>query len=195
MDRLGAMRLFAAVADAGSLSAAGRRLGMPLTTVSRKLAALEEDLGARLVTRSTRRLTLTEQGRQYLEACRRIIEELDAAEAQLSGTQGEPQGELAITAPVVFGRLHVLPVVSEFLSRYPRIDVRMLLLDRPVDLIEEGLDIAVRIGPLPDFGADRHTRRRGAPSHMREPRLSGAAWRAQATRGAGRPRLHHVHGA
>ena len=150
MDRLGAMRLFAAIADAGSLSAAGRRLGVPLTTVSRKLAALEDDLGARLVTRSTRRLTLTEQGRQYLEACRRIIEELDAAEAQLSGTQGEPQGELAITAPVVFGRLHVLPLVSEFLSRYPRIDVRMLLLDRPVDLIEEGIDIAVRIGHLPN---------------------------------------------
>lgn len=150
MDRLGAMRLFAAVADAGSLSAAGRRLGMPLTTVSRRLAALEDDLGTRLVTRSTRRLTLTEQGRQYLEACRRIIEELDAAEAQLSGTKGEPQGELAITAPVVFGRLHVLALVSEFLSRYPRIDVRMLLLDRPVDLIEEGIDIAVRIGHLPD---------------------------------------------
>jgi DNA-binding transcriptional LysR family regulator len=150
MDRLGAMRLFAAVADAGSLSAAGRRLGMPLTTVSRKLAALEDELGARLVTRSTRRLTLTEQGRQYLDACRRIIEELDATEARLSGTQGEPRGELAITAPVVFGRLHVLPVVSDFLRRYPRIDVRMLLLDRPVDLIEEGLDIAVRIGTLPD---------------------------------------------
>ena len=150
MDRLGAMRLFAAIADAGSLSGAGRRLGVPLTTVSRKLAALEDNLGARLVTRSTRRLTLTEQGRQYLKACRRIIEELDAAEAQLSGTKGEPQGELAITAPVVFGRLHVLALVSEFLSRYPRIDVRMLLLDRPVDLIEEGIDIAVRIGHLPD---------------------------------------------
>jgi DNA-binding transcriptional LysR family regulator len=150
MDRLGAMRLFAAITDAGSLSGAGRRLGVPLTTVSRKLAALEDNLGARLVTRSTRRLTLTEQGRQYLKACRRIIEELDAAEAQLSGTKGEPQGELAITAPVVFGRLHVLALVSEFLSRYPRIDVRMLLLDRPVDLIEEGIDIAVRIGHLPD---------------------------------------------
>ncbi len=150
MDRLGAMRLFAAIADAGSLSAAGRKLGMPLTTVSRKLAALEEALDTRLITRSTRRLTLTEPGRQYLEACRRIIEELDAAEAQLSGTQGEPQGELVITAPVVFGRLHVLPVVSDFLRRFRRIDVRMLLLDRPVDLIEEGLDVAVRIGTLPD---------------------------------------------
>ena len=178
MDRLGAMRLFAAIADAGSLSAAGRRLGVPLTTVSRKLAALEDDLGARLVTRSTRRLTLTEQGRQYLEACRRIIEELDAAEAQLSGTQGEPQGELAITAPVVFGRLHVLPLVSEFLRRYPRIDVRMLLLDRPVDLIEEGIDIAVRIGHLPELDADRDTRGRGTPDRLREPGLPRSARQA-----------------
>jgi DNA-binding transcriptional LysR family regulator len=144
------MRLFAAIADAGSLSAAGRKLGMPLTTVSRKLAALEEALGARLVTRSTRRLVLTEAGRHYLEACRRIIEELDEAEAHLAGQQSEPQGELAITAPVLFGRLHVLPVVCDFLRRYPRVDARMLLLDRPVDLVEEGLDAAVRIGTPPD---------------------------------------------
>ncbi len=144
------MRLFAAVADAGSLSAAGRALRMPLTTVSRKLAALEEAVGARLITRSTRRMTLTEPGRMYLEACRRILGDLDAAEAALSGSQDEPRGELAITAPVVFGRQHVLPVVCEFLRRCPRVDVRMLLLDRPVDLIEEGLDVAVRIGALAD---------------------------------------------
>ncbi len=150
MDRLGAMRLFVAVAQAGSLSAAGRRLRMPLTSVSRKLAALEEAVGARLLTRSTRRLTLTEPGRIYLEACRRILEEIDSAEAVLSGSQDEPRGELAITAPVVFGRLHVLPVVCEFLRRHPRVDVRMLLIDRPVDLIEEGLDVAVRIGALAD---------------------------------------------
>lgn len=150
MDRLGAMRLFTAVADTGSLSAAGRKLGMPLTTVSRKLAALEETLGARLVTRSTRRLSLSEQGRHYLEACRRIIEELDEAEARLAGQRSEPQGELAITAPVVFGRLHVLPVVCDFLRLNPRVDARVVLLDRPVDLIEEGLDVAVRIGVLAD---------------------------------------------
>lgn len=150
MDRLGAMRLFAAIADAGSLSAAGRRFGMPLTTVSRKLAALEVELGARLVTRTTRHLALTEAGRSYLEACRSIIEQLEAAEARLTGGQSEPQGELAITAPVVFGRLHVLPVVTEFLRRFPRVSARLYLLDRPVDLLEEGLDIAVRIGVLPD---------------------------------------------
>jgi len=150
MDRLGAMRLFVAIADAGSLSAAGRRLGMPLTTVSRKLAALEEALGARLVTRTTRALALTEPGRNYLEACRRILEELEAAEARLSGEQSAPQGELAITAPVVFGRLHVLPVVDAYLRQFPRVSARLLLLDRPVDLLEEGLDIAIRIGALAD---------------------------------------------
>jgi DNA-binding transcriptional LysR family regulator len=150
MDRIGAMRLFVAIADAGSLSAAGRRLGMPLTTVSRKLAALEEQLGARLVTRTTRALALTEPGRNYLEACRRILEELEAAEARLSGEQSAPQGELAITAPVVFGRLHVLPVLDLFLRESARVSARLLLLDRPVDLIEEGLDIAIRIGTLAD---------------------------------------------
>lgn len=150
MDRLGAMRLFVAIAGAGSLSAAGRRHGMPLTTVSRKLAALEADLGARLVTRTTRHLALTEAGRNYLESCRRIIEELEVAEARVSGEQSEPLGELAITAPVVFGRLHVLPVVAEFLSRFPRVNARLLLLDRPVDLLEEGLDVAIRIGTLAD---------------------------------------------
>ena len=150
MDRHSGMRLFVAIADAGSLSEAGRRLGKPLTTVSRQLAALEDALKARLFTRSTRNLALTEPGRTYLDACRRIIEETDAAEARLSGEQSEPQGEIVITAPVVFGRLHVLPVVAEFLREHPRVNARLLLLDRPVDLIEEGLDVAIRIGSLRD---------------------------------------------
>ncbi len=109
MDRLTAMRAFVAIADAGGLSAAGRRLGMPLTTVSRHLKALEEVLGARLVTRTTRRMALTEPGRAYLETCRRVLNDLDAAERRLTGEQAEPQGVLALTAPVVFGRRHVLP--------------------------------------------------------------------------------------
>jgi DNA-binding transcriptional LysR family regulator len=150
MDRLGAMRVFAAVADAGSLSAAGRRLGMPLATVSRHLATLEEQVGARLVTRTTRHLALTEPGRQYLESCRRVLEEVETAERRLAGEHGEPRGVLALTAPVAFGRLHVLPVVAEFLGKFPRVDVRMMLVDRSVDLIEEGLDVAVRIGDLAD---------------------------------------------
>ena len=148
MDRLGAMRIFVAVADAGSLSAAGRRLGMPLATVSRQLAQLEEEVGTRLMTRTTRHLMLTEPGRGYLEACRRIIEEVDIADLKLAGERSEPTGTLSITAPIVFGRLHVLPVVTAFLAKFPRVEVRMLLVDRSVDLIEEELDVAVRIGKL-----------------------------------------------
>jgi DNA-binding transcriptional LysR family regulator len=183
VDRLAAIKVFVAIAEAGSLSAAGRRLGMPLTTVSRHLAALENDLGARLITRTTRDLTLTEPGRHYLESCRRVIAELEVAGRRVVGERGEPQGELAVTAPVVFGRLHVLPIITEFLKAFPRITMRLLLVDRVVELIEEGLDISVRIGPLPDssliatrVGTIRHVTcaspayltERGVPSSPRE---------------------------
>jgi DNA-binding transcriptional LysR family regulator len=150
MDRLAAINVFVAIAEAGSLSAAGRRLGMPLSTVSRYLAALEDQVGVRLITRTTRDLGLTEPGRHYLDSCRRIVAELEAAELRLAGEHQEPQGELAVTAPVVFGRLHVQPVVVEFLRMFPRVTARLLLVDRTVDLIEEGLDVSVRIGALPD---------------------------------------------
>ena len=150
MDRLAAMRVFTAVADAGSLSAAGRRLNMPLTTVSRQLAALEEQLGVRLLTRTTRQLALTEPGRRYLESCRRILAELEMAELALAGQHGEPRGEIAITAPAMFGRLHVVPIAAAFLEAFPQVAARLLLVDRVVDLIEEGLDVSVRIGMLPD---------------------------------------------
>ena len=150
MDRLAAINVFVAIAEAGSLSAAGRRLGMPLSTVSRYLAALEDQVGVRLITRTTRDLVLTEPGRHYLESCRRIVAELEAAELRLAGEHQEPQGELAVTAPVVFGRLHVQPVVVEFLRMFPRVTARLLLVDRTVDLIEEGLDVSVRIGALPN---------------------------------------------
>ena len=150
MDRLAAINVFVAIAEAGSLSAAGRRLGMPLSTVSRYLAALEDQVGVRLITRTTRDLALTEPGRHYLESCRRIVAELEAAELRLAGEHQEPQGELAVTAPVVFGRLHVQPVVVEFLRMFPRVTARLLLVDRTVDLIEEGLDVSVRIGALPN---------------------------------------------
>jgi DNA-binding transcriptional LysR family regulator len=150
LDRLAAINVFVAIAEAGSLSAAGRRLGMPLTTVSRHLAALEDQVGARLITRTTRHLVLTEPGRHYLESCRRILAELEAAEQRLAGGHDEPSGELAVTAPVLFGRLHVLPIMVEFLANFPRVTARMLLVDRVVDLIEEGLDVSLRIGALPD---------------------------------------------
>jgi len=148
MDRLAAMRVFTAVADAGSLSAAGRRLNMPLATVSRHLAALEDEIGVRLMTRTTRHLALTEPGRHYLESCRRILAELEAADLALAGQHLEPRGEIAITAPAMFGRLHVVPIVVAFLEAFPQVTARLLLVDRVVDLIEEGLDVSVRIGVL-----------------------------------------------
>jgi len=150
MDRLDAMKVFLAVVDAGSLSAAGRRLGMPLATVSRKLAELEEHLGARLLNRSTRRLELTEPGRGYEQACRRILDEVAGAEATVAGEYDAPRGELGVTAPLVFGRLHVLPVVNEFLRANAEVDVRLALGDRVAHLIDEHVDVAVRIGALPD---------------------------------------------
>ncbi|ODR98511.1 hypothetical protein AUC68_08790 [Methyloceanibacter methanicus] len=150
MDRLAAIRVFAAIADAGSLSAAGERLGMPLTTVSRHLKALEEALKTRLLTRTTRRLALTEPGRTYLETCRRVLDDLDMAERHLAGEKAEPHGQLALTAPSLFGRLHVRPVVNAYLDAYPQVSVRMLLVNRVVNLVEEGLDLGIRIGHLPD---------------------------------------------
>lgn len=150
MDRLEAMSILLAVVEAGSLSAAARRLGTPLATVSRKVSELEAHLKVRLLKRSNRQLTLTDAGRSYVAACRRILDDVSEAERVASGEYSAPKGELVITAPIVFGRLHVLPVVSAFLKAYPDIDVRMVLSDRVVHLLDDHVDAAVRIGALPD---------------------------------------------
>lgn len=150
MDRLEAMSLFVAAVEAGSLSAAGRRFGIPLATVSRKVSDLERHLKTRLLNRSTRQLTLTEAGHAYLAACRRILDEVGEAERSAAGEYIAPTGELIITAPIVFGRLHVLPVVTGFLAAYPDVAIRLMLADRITQLSEEHIDLAVRIGELPD---------------------------------------------
>jgi DNA-binding transcriptional LysR family regulator len=150
MDRLESMSVFVAVVAAGSFSAASRQLRMPLPTVSRKVAEIESHLKAQLLVRSTRKLALTEAGQAYVEDCKRILDAVNEAERGASGEYSAPQGELTITAPIVFGRLHVTPVVTEFLRAYPRVDVRLLLADRALNLVEDRLDLAVRIGPLPD---------------------------------------------
>lgn len=150
MDRLDAMSLFVATVEAGSLSAAARRAGVPLATVSRKLSDLEKHLKTRLLTRSTRRLTLTDAGQSYLTACRRILDEVGEAERTAAGEYSSPTGELVITAPIVFGRLHVLPVITDFLAAFPQVDIRLTLSDRITQLAEEHIDLAVRIGELPD---------------------------------------------
>ncbi len=150
MDRLDAMGVFLAVVDAGSLSAASRRLGMPLATVSRKLAELEGHLGARLLNRSTRKLALTDSGLAYERACRRILDDVDGAERAVAGEYDAPRGELVVTAPLAFGRLHVLPLVTEFLRAHAEVDVQLALGDRIAHLLDEHVDVALRIGQLPD---------------------------------------------
>lgn len=150
MDRLESMSVFVAVASAGSFSAASRQLRMPLPTVSRKVSDLESHLKAKLFVRSTRKLALTDAGQSYLLACKRVLEQIAEAERGASGQYNVPQGELFVTAPIVFGRLHVLPVVTEFLRAHPHVDVRMVLADRALNLMDDHLDLAVRIGALPD---------------------------------------------
>lgn len=150
MDRLDAMGVFLAVVESGSFSGAGRRLAMPLATVSRNVSELEAHLKARLLNRSTRRLSLTDAGRDYLTACKRILEDVGEAERAASGEFTAPRGELVIAAPIVFGRLHVLPVIADFLRAFPEVDVRMAQSDRIADLLEDHIDLAVRVGKLPD---------------------------------------------
>jgi DNA-binding transcriptional LysR family regulator len=150
MDRLAAMQVLLAVVEGGSLSAAGRSLGMPLPTVSRRLTELETHLQTRLLERSTRRLSLTDSGWAYVAACRRILAEVEEAERTAAGEYTAPRGELVVSAPIVFGRLHVLPTIIEFLRAYPEVQVQLRLADRNVDLQDEHVDLAVRIGELPD---------------------------------------------
>lgn len=150
MDRLEAMAVLLQAVEAGSLTGAGRRLGMPLATVSRKVAELEAHLKTQLLVRSNRRLALTGAGEAYVAAARRILDEVAEAERAAVGEFRAPKGELILTAPVAFGRLHVLPVVTAFLKVYPEIDVRLMLADRWISLVEDHVDLAVRLGALPD---------------------------------------------
>jgi len=152
VNRLEAMGVLLAVIDCGSLSAAGRKLGMPLATVSRKVSDLEAELKTRLLIRSTRQLTLTDAGRDYVAACRRILDDVNEAERAAAGEYTAPRGDLVVSAPVVFGRLHVLPILIEFLRTYPEVNVRLVLGDRIVNLLEDHVDLALRIGSLPDSG-------------------------------------------
>jgi DNA-binding transcriptional LysR family regulator len=150
MDRLESMTVLLAVVEAGSLSAAARRLRAPLATVSRKVADLERRLGTMLLVRRSRRVELTASGRIYVDAIRPLLAQLAEAERTAAGEYRAPQGELAITAPVVLGRTYVLPLFAQFLLEHPRIQGRAMLVDRHVDLIEERMDLAVRVGNLRD---------------------------------------------
>jgi DNA-binding transcriptional LysR family regulator len=150
MDRLEAMSVIVAVAETGSFSAASRRLGTPVATISRRVADLEARLKAELFQRSSRRMTLTDAGRDYIDACRRIIEQVEDAERRVSGEYRSPKGDLTVTAPWGLGHTHLMPIAVEFLDAFPEIALRLLLTDRVVDTVEENIDVAIRIGTLPE---------------------------------------------
>lgn len=150
MDRLEAMAMLREAVDRGSLSAAGRALRIPVPTLSRKISELEARLGTRLLIRTTRTLSLTDAGVSYLMAARRILDEVEEAEHEAAGEFAAPKGKLVVTAPTTFGRLHVLPVVTAFLALFPEINVRLIFADHNIHLVDDHVDVAVRIGPLQD---------------------------------------------
>ena len=152
MDRFDAIRTLLAAVDGGSLSAASRKLGVPLPTVSRQVSELEARLRTQLVIRTNRKLLLTDAGSAFVAAGRRVLEELEEAERAAAGEYRIPRGDLLVTAPIMFGKLHVTPVVLAFLAAYPEVNVRVVLFDHVIDLVENHVDVAVRVGHLPDSG-------------------------------------------
>ncbi len=150
MDKLRSIRTFVEIAERGSLTAAANALDTSLPTVVRKLAELEGSLGVRLFNRTTRRIRLTDEGHRYLAICKTALGQLEEAEEALFEAKARPSGKLVVTAPSLFGRLHVAPLVTRFLRMHPELNTELLLLDRSIDLIEEGVDVAVRIGHLAD---------------------------------------------
>src|SRR6195256_656277 len=150
MDRIDAMQAFVAVADLQGFAPAARKLGLSPSGLTRLIAALEDRLGARLLQRTTRSVTLTDAGARYLERARRILADVEEAELAAEGERTRPSGRLVVSAPVGFGRLYVSPVVSAYLKRYPDVSGELRLEDRIINLVEEGIDLAVRIGHLAD---------------------------------------------
>ncbi len=150
MDRVQAMATFVAVVDCGSFAGASRKLGLSPPVVTRAVAELEDRLGLRLLTRTTRVVRATDAGARYAEDCRRILADIDEAEIAATGTHGAPRGTLTLTAPVLFGQMVVTPILAHYLRQFPEVDARCLFLDRIVNVVEEGVDVAVRVGELPD---------------------------------------------
>jgi len=183
MDKFKVMQTFVAIADAGSLTAAAEALNSSLPAVVRGLAQLEQSLGVRLFNRTTRRIIITDEGRRYLERCRQILNLATEAEADLRDEATEPQGALRVTAPVLFGQLHICDAITRFVQRYPKVSVDLQLLDRVVNLVEEGFDLGVRIGKLENstlvaqplgqlrrvvVATPAYLEQRGTPQHPRE---------------------------
>jgi DNA-binding transcriptional LysR family regulator len=195
MDRLEAMRVLLAVVDAGSLSAGSRELKTPLPSVSRKVAELERHLGTNLVIRTSRNIQLTDAGRDYVEAARRIIADLAEAERRASGEYETPRGELTVTMPTEFGARYVMPIALSFMEKYPEVTLRLVTSDRMVQMVEEQVDVAIRLGHLADSAlhavkagefhlitcaSPRHLKQYGAPTDPRElPRHNGIFFGSQ----------------
>ena len=183
MDHLDSLKVFVAVADAQGLAPAARRLGLSAPAVTRAITALEQRLGVQLLQRSTRSVRLTEIGERFLGDCRRILGDLEEAEASAGGAHAVPKGALAITASAMFGRLHVAPIALDFLALHPQVTIRGVFVDRVVNLMDEGFDVAVRIARLPDSGltavrvgsmravvvaSPAYLAQHGAPTHPRD---------------------------
>jgi DNA-binding transcriptional LysR family regulator len=152
MDRIEAMAAFVAVCDASGFAPAARRLGRSASAVTRLVAGLEDELGVRLLQRTTRAVGLTEAGARYLDRVRRVLADLRDAEEAAREADARPRGRLAVAAPLMFGRLHVAPALSRYLREFPEVTAELLLSDRFANLIEDGIDVAIRIGQLPDSG-------------------------------------------
>ena len=174
MDRFHQIQVYVAVAEEQGFAAAARRLRLSPPAVTRAIASLEQHLGITLLERTTRQMRITEAGQRYLEDARRILADLDQADEAAAGINAQPRGQLAVTAPVLFGRMFVMPGISEFLNRYPQVNVSAVFLDRVVNLLEEGLDVGVRIGELADssmralrVGSVRHVLC-AAPAYLRK---------------------------
>ncbi|MBT3885998.1 MAG: LysR family transcriptional regulator [Rhodospirillaceae bacterium] len=150
MDKLNAIASFVQIVEGGSLTAAAEAMNKSLPSVVRTLAMLEDSLQVRLLNRTTRRISLTDEGQTYLQHCRKILADVEDAEQSLSASQVEPAGSLTITAPVLFGQMHVAPLIAEFLEHHPQVEVDILLLDRVANLVEEGIDVGFRIARLED---------------------------------------------
>ncbi len=193
MDRFHEMQVFVAVAEAEGFAAAARRLDTSPPSVTRAIAAMEERIGTQLLARTTRSLHLTEAGQRYLEDCRRILAELGEAEEAAAGSYSIPCGQLTVTAPVLFGELYVAPALGEYLDRFPLVNINALLVDRVVNMTDEGVDVAVRIGHLQEPGqqaikvgevrrvvcaSPTYLEQHGRPRHpaqLREARIATAA--------------------
>ncbi|MDF0486592.1 LysR family transcriptional regulator [Sphingomonas sp. H39-1-10] len=152
MDRWQAMRIFVKVAETESFAETARAMHMSAPAVTRAVAALEDLIGARLFVRTTRSVKMTEAGARYFEDCRRILFDIAEAEAAAAGSYATPAGTIAVTASAMFGQMYVLPIVTEYLDAYPTMGARTFFVDRPVNIVEEGIDVAIRIGRLPDSG-------------------------------------------